>query len=36
MPKDLPRQPKKVLHAIDPETAKEQELLHDLFRPPSS
>lgn len=35
MPKDLPRKPKKILSALDPETAKEQEALHDLFRPPS-
>ena len=35
MPKDLPVKPKKALHAIDPVTAKEQEALHDLFRPPT-
>lgn len=35
MPKDLPQRPKKALHAIDPDTAKEQEALHDLFRPPT-
>lgn len=33
MPKDLPR---KKLENVDPEIAKEQEILHDLFRPPSA
>lgn len=32
LPKDLPKKKKP---AIDPEIAKEQEVLHDLFRPPS-
>lgn len=32
MPKDLPRKKKKLVN-IDPETVKEQEALHDLFRP---
>lgn len=33
MPKDLPKKKKPV---IDPEIAREQEILHDLFRPPSA
>ena len=35
MPKDLPRKKKKHRKSIDPEIAKEQEVLHALFRPPS-
>lgn len=33
MPKDLPAKKKE---KVDQETAKEQEVLHDLFRPPSA
>jgi hypothetical protein len=32
MPKDLPKKPKPA--KVDPELAKEQEILHDLFRAP--
>ena len=33
MPKDLPPKKKEL---VDPELSKEQEMLHDLFRPPQS
>lgn len=35
MPKDLPRKPRPSESPIDPETAKEQVDLHELFRPPT-
>lgn len=34
MPKDLPPTPRKK-DSMDPDTAREQEIIHDLFRPPS-